>query len=85
MPWPKPKCGLGLREMSKQSASAKSNASRLAEPSHTSTLSPGEITCPPSDVALVAVRRFDGDGDVQRTISSTAVGSSSRSERSKAN
>ena len=31
------------------------------------------------------MRRFDGDGDVQRTISSTAVGSSARSDRSTAN
>ena len=39
---------------------------------------------PPSTVSAVAVRRFDGDGDVQRRISSTAVGSSAGSDRSKA-
>ena len=39
---------------------------------------------PPSSTSRVAVRRFDGDGDVHRTISSTAVGSSDGSSRSSA-
>ena len=59
-------------------------ASRLAEPSHTSTFCPASIAHPPSTTSRVAVRRFDGDGDVQRTISSIAVGSSAGSARSAA-
>ena len=41
--------------------------------------------CPPSVEGRVAVRRFDGDGEVHRTISSMAVGSSPGSARSAAN
>ena len=52
------------------------SSSRFAEPSQTTTLSPGAMVCPPSSTVAVAVRRFDGDGVVQRSISSIAVPSS---------
>src|SRR4051812_27103758 len=39
------------------------------------------MTHPPNETSRVAVRRFDGDGDVHRTISSTAVGNSPKSAR----
>ena len=61
---------------SKRSASSNTAASRLAEPSQICTFCPASIARPPSSTSRVAVRRFDGDGDVQRTISSTAVGNS---------
>ena len=51
-------------------------ASRLAEPSQICTFCPASIDAPPNVTSRVAVRRFDGDGDVHRTISSTAVGNS---------
>src|SRR5258708_31069357 len=67
--------------MSKTSGSSNTEASRLAEPSQICTFWPASIAYPPNSTSRVAVRRFDGDGDVQRTISSTAVGSSARSAR----
>ena len=49
------------------------SSSRLAEASQNSTLSPGATSWPPSTVGVVAVRRFAGDGVVQRRISSMVV------------
>ena len=59
--------------------------SRLAEPSQICTFCPASIAHPASSTSRVAVRRFDGDGDVHRTISSTAVGNNDGSSRNAAN
>ncbi len=82
VPLPNPRCGLGLRRMSKRAAPSNAASSRFAEPSQTRTLSPAIMACPARVVSVVAVRRLDGEGLVQRTISSTAVGKSERSARS---
>ncbi|HEX9517846.1 MAG TPA: hypothetical protein VF940_16920 [Streptosporangiaceae bacterium] len=60
--------------MSKQSGSAKTAWSRLAEVNDTTTLSPSPMRCPPSSHSAVAVRRKVMTGVHQRSISSTAVG-----------
>ena len=48
------------------------------------TFSPGSMVCPRSSAVAVAVRRFDGDGVVQRSTSSIAVPMRSGSPRNAA-
>ena len=80
-----PRCGFGSRRMSNAHRVGEDRARRgWPTPPRTATLSPGSMVWPPSSASRVAVRRFDGDGVVHRSISSIAVRHQRRGRRASA-
>ena len=79
MPWPKPTCGFGARRDVERRRRVEHRlvAVRRALPDHDLLTGP-DLVAAQAPRPRVAVRRFDGDGVVQRSISSIAVGSSVR-------